>query len=60
MPAPPLLTPAYTYYAFFEWSLVVWDVAFDAACLFELDHLQVRVVDTTRPDVDGKFGWVAA
>lgn len=51
---------SYTYYAFFEWSLVVWDVAFDAACIFELDHLQIQVVDTTRGDQDGvsKSGWV--
>jgi hypothetical protein len=45
---PPMLTfPAYTRYAFFEWSLVGWDVAFDAATLFELGHLQVRIIDTT-------------
>jgi hypothetical protein len=48
---------AYTRYAFFEWSLVFWDVAFDAGCMFELDHLQLLIVDTTRAE-NGKTGWV--
>lgn len=50
---------AYTQYAFFEWGLVFWDVAFDAGCLYELNHLQVRIVDTTRGDEPHK-GWVQA
>ncbi|RXK35959.1 hypothetical protein M231_06782 [Tremella mesenterica] len=33
---------AYTVYAFFEWSLVVWDIAFDAVSISELGHLRVR------------------
>ncbi|GMK59272.1 hypothetical protein CspeluHIS016_0702870 [Cutaneotrichosporon spelunceum] len=45
---------AYTQYAFFEWGLVFWDVMFDAGCLFELGHLQVRIVDTTRGDEPNK------
>ncbi|BEJ12602.1 hypothetical protein CspHIS471_0210620 [Cutaneotrichosporon sp. HIS471] len=45
---------AYTQYAFFEWGLVFWDVAFDAGCLYELGHLQVRIVDTTRGDEPDK------
>ncbi|KAL7421582.1 Protein cwh43 [Cryptotrichosporon argae] len=36
---------AYTTYAFVEWSLVGWDIAFDAAAVLELGHLQIRVVD---------------
>ncbi|TXT15669.1 hypothetical protein VHUM_00172 [Vanrija humicola] len=44
---------SYTQYAFFEWSLVVWDVAFDAATLFELGHLQVRIIDTTSSLANG-------
>ncbi len=52
---------AYTQYAFFEWGLVLWDVAFDAGCLFELGHLQVRIVDTTRGDEPPSLkGWVQA
>lgn len=51
---------AYTQYAFFEWALVLWDVAFDAGCLFELGHLQVRIVDTTRGDEPSPKGWVQA
>lgn len=48
---------SYTRYAFFEWSLVIWDVAFDAGAILELDHLQLRIVDTSRSE-DGKTGWV--
>jgi hypothetical protein len=32
---------AYTHYAFFEWSLVFWDVGFDAVAVTELSHLRV-------------------
>lgn len=50
---------AYTQYAFFEWGLVFWDVMFDAGALFELGHLQIRVIDTTRGDeVVAAKGWV--
>nr|XP_019001310.1 calcofluor white hypersensitive protein [Kwoniella mangroviensis CBS 8507]OCF64771.1 calcofluor white hypersensitive protein [Kwoniella mangroviensis CBS 8507] len=38
---------AYTYYSMFEWSLVVWDVGFDALAVLELSHLQIAIVDTT-------------
>ena len=37
----------------------MWDVAFDAGCLFELDHLQLKIVDTSRAGADSvKNGWV--
>jgi hypothetical protein len=32
---------AYTHYAFFEWSLVVWDIAFDACAYKDLEHVKV-------------------
>jgi hypothetical protein len=38
-----ILTLAYTYYAFFEWGLVISDVAFDAASATELRQLHVTV-----------------
>ncbi|WRT70118.1 uncharacterized protein IL334_007112 [Kwoniella shivajii] len=38
---------AYTYYSLFEWSLVVWDVAFDALAVLELGHLQIAIIDTS-------------
>lgn len=43
-----VLTPAaaYTHYAFFEWSLVFWDVAFDAVTMAELKHIRVSPYDT--------------
>ncbi|WVF72912.1 hypothetical protein IAT40_007730 [Kwoniella sp. CBS 6097] len=40
---------AYTYYSMFEWSLVIWDVAFDAVAVQELGHLQISVIDTSAP-----------
>ncbi|KAK3813176.1 MAG: calcofluor white hypersensitive protein [Benniella sp.] len=36
---------AYTYYAFFEWSLIVSDLAFDAVALLDFDTFELRVVD---------------
>ncbi|WWD03771.1 hypothetical protein V865_001827 [Kwoniella europaea PYCC6329] len=38
---------AYTYYSMFEWSLVLWDVAFDALAVLELGHLKIAIIDTT-------------
>lgn len=36
---------AYTIYAFFEWALVLFDVAYDSATVFDFAALEVRVVD---------------
>lgn len=36
---------AYTYYAFFEWSLIISDLAFDAVCLIDFETFELRVVD---------------
>lgn len=36
---------AYTTYAFFEWSLIIFDVAFDAATFYDFQALELRVVD---------------
>ncbi|WVO15056.1 hypothetical protein L204_102700 [Cryptococcus depauperatus] len=38
---------AYTYYALFEWSLVFWDLAYDALSMLEIGHLQILIVDTS-------------
>ncbi|CAK7210103.1 Protein cwh43 [Sporothrix bragantina] len=37
---------AYTIYAFFEWSLVLFDVAFDAVTVFDFDTFELVVKDT--------------
>jgi hypothetical protein len=37
---------AYTYYAFFEWSLVVWDITFDSFAILDFQHLQVSITLT--------------
>lgn len=38
---------AYTTYAFFEWSLVLLDVAFDAVTMLDFDAVEVVVKDVT-------------
>lgn len=34
---------AYTIYAFFEWSLIIYDVAFDAVTSFDFERFEVKV-----------------
>ncbi|KAF9954576.1 hypothetical protein BGZ65_003934 [Modicella reniformis] len=41
---------AYTYYAFFEWSLVFSDIAFDAVCLIDFETFEFRIVDVGKQD----------
>jgi endonuclease/exonuclease/phosphatase family metal-dependent hydrolase len=36
---------AYTIYAFFEWSLIILDLLFDAATVYDFDALEIQVVD---------------
>lgn len=36
---------AYSIYAFFEWSLVLFDVAFDSATVFDFQKFQIKLVD---------------
>lgn len=42
---------AYTIYAFFEWSLIIYDVAFDSVTAFDFDRFELKV--TQRPDRKG-------
>ncbi|KAI5806134.1 Frag1/DRAM/Sfk1 family-domain-containing protein [Geopyxis carbonaria] len=37
---------AYTIYAFFEWSLILFDVGFDAITAWDFESFEFRVVDT--------------
>ena len=39
------MATAYTYYAFFEWSLIISDLAFDAVCMIDFETFEFRVVD---------------
>ncbi|KAF9429601.1 hypothetical protein BGZ76_001177 [Entomortierella beljakovae] len=41
---------AYTYYAFFEWSLIISDLAFDAVCLIDFQTFEFRIVDIGRTE----------
>ncbi|KAF9583840.1 hypothetical protein BGW38_008357 [Lunasporangiospora selenospora] len=36
---------AYTHYAFFEWSLIISDLAFDAVCMLDFGTFEFRIVD---------------
>lgn len=36
---------AYTRYAFFEWSLILFDVGFDAVTAFDFDAFEIVVRD---------------
>lgn len=37
--------PAYTIYAFFEWSLVILDVAFDTVAILDFKSFEIVVKD---------------
>ncbi|KAF3919268.1 hypothetical protein ABW20_dc0102228 [Dactylellina cionopaga] len=37
---------AYTIYAFFEWSLILYDVGFDAVTAIDFEGFELRLVDT--------------
>jgi hypothetical protein len=39
------VTSAYTTYAFFEWSLILYDIAFDAVTGFEFQNFEFSIVD---------------
>lgn len=39
------LRPAYTKYAFFEWSLILFDVGFDAVTALDFDAFELVVRD---------------
>lgn len=36
---------AYSIYAFFEWSLILYDVAFDAVSMMDFECLDVVIAD---------------
>ena len=38
---------AYTTYAFFEWSLILYDVAFDAVTALDFQTFELAVVDVS-------------
>lgn len=38
---------AYTTYAFFEWSLILYDVAFDAVTALDFQAFELAIVDVT-------------
>jgi hypothetical protein len=40
-----MLPIAYTKYAFFEWSLVLLDVAFDACTMYDFESFEIVIRD---------------
>jgi len=49
---PTWLIPAYTIYAFFEWSLVLLDAAFDAVSIIDFQKFEFQVVEKGLKDTD--------
>lgn len=45
VPTYAYMTIAYTTYAFFEWLLVIFDVAFDAVTALDFDTFELVVKD---------------
>lgn len=45
MPSSCLIGTAYTIYSFFEWSLVLLDVAFDACTMFDFEGFEIVLRD---------------
>lgn len=48
---------AYTKYAFFEWSLILFDVGFDAVTALDFTGFELQVVDVRR-NGKGYVGWL--
>jgi hypothetical protein len=42
---------AYTTYAFFEWSLILYDVAYDAVTAIEFQNFEFSIIDKSGPSV---------
>ncbi|TIC27791.1 hypothetical protein E3Q10_03517 [Wallemia mellicola] len=42
---------AYTYYAFFEWGLIIADILFDSMSLFDLEDTHIYISDSSRGTV---------
>jgi hypothetical protein len=49
----PALIIAYTIYAFFEWSLVLLDVGFDAVSVLDFDKFEFQVIEKGLKDNEG-------
>ncbi|CAG8629980.1 7081_t:CDS:2 [Acaulospora morrowiae] len=47
---------AYTIYAFFEWSLILYDIAFDAFNFYDLSSLELHIIDTRHKSRYGDKG----
>ncbi|SPC66018.1 related to CWH43 - putative sensor/transporter protein [Ustilago sp. UG-2017b] len=41
---------AYSYYAYFEWGLVIFDLLFDAASVYDLSRFEIHVVEASKPE----------
>ncbi|RUP51898.1 hypothetical protein BC936DRAFT_144721 [Jimgerdemannia flammicorona] len=51
---------AYTNYAFFEWQLILYDVAFDAVAALEFSNLSITVVDGSAGAAAGRGSGASA
>ncbi|KAJ1026832.1 hypothetical protein NDA16_002129 [Ustilago loliicola] len=41
---------AYSYYAYFEWGLIIFDLLFDAASVYDLSRFEIHVVEAPKPE----------
>ncbi|CBQ73327.1 related to CWH43-putative sensor/transporter protein [Sporisorium reilianum SRZ2] len=41
---------AYSHYAYFEWGLIIFDLLFDAASVYDLSRFEIHIVEAPVPD----------
>lgn len=45
---------AYTIYAFFEWSLIIYDVAFDSVTSFDFERFELKLTQCNDKKIEEK------
>ncbi|EST05218.2 Frag1/DRAM/Sfk1 [Kalmanozyma brasiliensis GHG001] len=41
---------AYSHYAYFEWGLIIFDLLFDAASVYDLSRFEIHIVEAPQPE----------
>ncbi|CDU26354.1 related to CWH43-putative sensor/transporter protein [Sporisorium scitamineum] len=50
---------AYSHYAYFEWGLIIFDLLFDAASVYDLSRFEIHIVEASEPEASAaatKYG----
>ncbi|TKY85419.1 hypothetical protein EX895_005581 [Sporisorium graminicola] len=50
---------AYSHYAYFEWGLIIFDLLFDAASVYDLSRFEIHIVEAPEPEDNSSAGTVA-